>query len=207
MLWRTPTTVQRLEAAYRRARPVPRLAAEPLGAAGHGRPPGRARLPHHRAQPAAGRARSIPASPRPRRSGSTPQPTPAWIEAFCAAQPGQAGASRHHAAHAGGDRRAGRASPSSKQAGRPMAMAIGVVEGDHMGLFDVLVMPQARRRGLARQDHRKPLCLGVRRTARASPICRSSPPTTPRCRSMPRKASAPSTTTNIVSRLHSEPAP
>ena len=35
--------------------------------------------------------------------------------------------------------------------GQPMAMAIGVVEGDHMGLFDVLVMPEARRRGLARQ--------------------------------------------------------
>jgi GNAT superfamily N-acetyltransferase len=32
-----------------------------------------------------------------------------------------------------------------------MAMAIGAVEGDHMGLFDVLVMPEARRRGLARR--------------------------------------------------------
>lgn len=35
--------------------------------------------------------------------------------------------------------------------GRPMAMAIGAVEGNHMGLFDVLVMPHARRRGLARR--------------------------------------------------------
>jgi ribosomal protein S18 acetylase RimI-like enzyme len=35
--------------------------------------------------------------------------------------------------------------------GQPMAMAIGVVQGDHMGLFDVLVMPHARRRGLARR--------------------------------------------------------
>lgn len=34
--------------------------------------------------------------------------------------------------------------------GRPLAMAIGAVEGDHMGLFDVLVMPEARRQGLAR---------------------------------------------------------
>jgi GNAT superfamily N-acetyltransferase len=32
-----------------------------------------------------------------------------------------------------------------------MAMAIGAVQGDHMGLFDVLVMPEARRRGLARK--------------------------------------------------------
>ncbi len=35
--------------------------------------------------------------------------------------------------------------------GRPMAMAIGAVEDDHMGLFDVLVMPEARRQGLARR--------------------------------------------------------
>ena len=32
-----------------------------------------------------------------------------------------------------------------------MAMAIGAVEDDHMGLFDVLVMPEARRQGLARR--------------------------------------------------------
>lgn len=35
--------------------------------------------------------------------------------------------------------------------GRPLAMAIGAVQGEHMGLFDVLVMPEARRRGLARR--------------------------------------------------------
>lgn len=35
--------------------------------------------------------------------------------------------------------------------GQPMAMAIGAVDGDHMGLFDVLVMPEARRQGLARR--------------------------------------------------------
>ena len=57
-----------------------------------------------------------------------------------------------------------------EEAGQPMAMAIGAVEGDHMGLFDVLVMPQARRRGLARQGHREPLRLGVaaRRALRLS---------------------------------------
>jgi N-acetylglutamate synthase len=38
-----------------------------------------------------------------------------------------------------------------EEAGQPMAMAIGAVQDDHMGLFDVLVMPQARRRGLARK--------------------------------------------------------
>jgi len=35
--------------------------------------------------------------------------------------------------------------------GRLAAFALGVVDGDHVGLFDVLVAPQARRRGLARR--------------------------------------------------------
>jgi GNAT superfamily N-acetyltransferase len=35
--------------------------------------------------------------------------------------------------------------------GQPIAFALGVVDGDHVGLFDVLVAPQARRRGLARR--------------------------------------------------------
>jgi len=38
-----------------------------------------------------------------------------------------------------------------EEAGQPMAMAIGAVDGAWMGLFDVLVMPAARRRGLARK--------------------------------------------------------
>ncbi len=35
--------------------------------------------------------------------------------------------------------------------GDPVAFALGVVDGDHVGLFDVLVAPTARRRGLARR--------------------------------------------------------
>ena len=35
--------------------------------------------------------------------------------------------------------------------GGPIAFALGVVDGDHVGLFDVLVAPKARRRGLARR--------------------------------------------------------
>jgi N-acetylglutamate synthase len=35
--------------------------------------------------------------------------------------------------------------------GEPIAFALGVVDGDHVGLFDVLVAQQARRRGLARR--------------------------------------------------------
>jgi ribosomal protein S18 acetylase RimI-like enzyme len=35
--------------------------------------------------------------------------------------------------------------------GQPVAFALGVVDDDHVGLFDVLVAPRARRRGLARR--------------------------------------------------------
>lgn len=38
-----------------------------------------------------------------------------------------------------------------EDSGEPIAFALGVVDGDHVGLFDVLVAPQARRRGLARR--------------------------------------------------------
>jgi GNAT superfamily N-acetyltransferase len=79
-----------------------------------------------------------------------PEPTAAWIEAFCTHSPVKA---QHRATM----RRmlAAIAAPVGfafvEEAGRPMAMAIGAVQGDHMGLFDVLVMPHARRRGLARK--------------------------------------------------------
>jgi N-acetylglutamate synthase len=78
------------------------------------------------------------------------QPTPAWIEAFCKHSPVRP-------EHRDVMRRmlAAIAAPAGfafvEAEGRPMAMAIGAVEGDHMGLFDVLVMQEARRRGLARK--------------------------------------------------------
>jgi GNAT superfamily N-acetyltransferase len=79
-----------------------------------------------------------------------PQPTPAWIEAFCAHSPVRP---EHRDAMR---RMLGAIAPPAgfafvESEGRPMAMAIGAVQGDHMGLFDVLVMPHARRRGLARR--------------------------------------------------------
>jgi GNAT superfamily N-acetyltransferase len=79
-----------------------------------------------------------------------PQPTPAWIEAFCRHSP-----VRPEHRDAMRLMLSAIAAPAGfafvEEAGQPMAMAIGVVHGDHMGLFDVLVMPQARRRGLARR--------------------------------------------------------
>jgi GNAT superfamily N-acetyltransferase len=79
-----------------------------------------------------------------------PAPSAAWIEAFCTYSPVRP-------EHRNTMRRmlASIAAPAGfafvEEAGQPMAMAIGAVQGDHMGLFDVLVMPQARRRGLARK--------------------------------------------------------
>jgi N-acetylglutamate synthase len=79
-----------------------------------------------------------------------PAPSAAWIDAFCTYSPVRP-------EHRDTMRRmlASIAAPAGfafvEEAGQPMAMAIGAVQGDHMGLFDVLVMPQARRRGLARK--------------------------------------------------------
>jgi ribosomal protein S18 acetylase RimI-like enzyme len=79
-----------------------------------------------------------------------PAPTAAWIEAFCTYSPVPP---RHRETMQ--RMLAAIAAPAGfafvEEAGQPMAMAIGAVEGDHMGLFDVLVMPAARRRGLARR--------------------------------------------------------
>jgi N-acetylglutamate synthase len=79
-----------------------------------------------------------------------PAPTPAWIAAFRTHSPVRP---EHRASM---ERMlAAIAAPAGfafvEKEGRPMAMAIGAVEGDHMGLFDVLVMPEARRQGLARR--------------------------------------------------------
>lgn len=79
-----------------------------------------------------------------------PQPTPAWIEAFCAHSP-----VRPEHRETMERMLAAIATPKGfalvQSNCRPMAMAIGAVEGDHMGLFDVLVMPEVRRQGLARR--------------------------------------------------------
>lgn len=78
------------------------------------------------------------------------RPSPAWIEAFCTYSP-----VRPQHRQTMERMLAAIAAPAGfalvEEAGQPMALAIGAVEGDHMGLFDVLVMPHARRRGLARR--------------------------------------------------------
>lgn len=78
------------------------------------------------------------------------RPNPAWIEAFCTYSPV---ALEHRATMQ--QMLMAIASPAGfafvEEEGRPMAMAIGAVDGQYMGLFDVLVMPHARRQGLARR--------------------------------------------------------
>jgi len=78
------------------------------------------------------------------------RPTPAWVEAFAAHSPVRP---EHRDVML---RMLLSIAPQAgfalvERSGRPLAMAIGAIEGDHMGLFDVLVMPEARRQGLARR--------------------------------------------------------
>jgi ribosomal protein S18 acetylase RimI-like enzyme len=78
-----------------------------------------------------------------------PTPSPAWLAAFIQHSPV---APQHHQPMQ--RMLASIAKPGFafvEENGQPLAMALGAVEGDHMGLFDVLVMPAARRRGLARR--------------------------------------------------------
>ena len=158
-----------------RAPPVAGLAAEPARPAGHGRHPGGARLPHHRAQPAAGLPAACGLRGRPG-GADLPQPTPAWIEAFCSPQPGTPGASRRHAAHAGSDRRSGglrlrrgrgptHGDGDRRRAGRPYGPVRRA--GDAAGA--------PPRPGAARSPRAS--MPGPGATAPASPTCRSWRPT------------------------------
>lgn len=142
-------TLDGLEAAYRERRQLPAWRLTPLAPPGVGdllagrgyRPIERSLLQVCRLDPAI--------TPSPEVS-IQPEPSAAWIEAFCTYSPVRP-------EHRDTMRRmlASIVAPVGfgfvEEADRPMAMAIGAVQGDHMGLFDVLVMPHARRRGLARK--------------------------------------------------------
>jgi ribosomal protein S18 acetylase RimI-like enzyme len=77
-------------------------------------------------------------------------PSPAWLDGFATLSPV---APQHREIMV---TMLGQISPPVgfarvEDSGRPVAFALGVVEGDHVGIFDVLVAPAARRRGLARR--------------------------------------------------------
>jgi N-acetylglutamate synthase len=79
-----------------------------------------------------------------------PAPSPGWLSGFAGLSP----VAPHHretmvrmlqsiAAPVG--------FASVEEDGEPLGFALGVVDGDHVGVFDVLVAPAARRRGIARR--------------------------------------------------------
>ena len=143
----SPETVARLEAAYRERGLPPVWRLTPLAPAGIA-----ARLAGYRTI-----ERSfVQVCPLPAGAVAYPEvevqpaPSTAWREAFARHSPVRP---EHRVTM---ERMlAAIAAPVGfafvEEAGQPMAMAIGAVDGDHMGLFDVLVMPAARRRGLARK--------------------------------------------------------
>jgi ribosomal protein S18 acetylase RimI-like enzyme len=81
------------------------------------------------------------------------EPSPAWLASFAELSPVN---QRHRLAMTRMLRSI--ASPvgfalveDPAAAGQPLGFALGVVDGDHLGVFDMLVAPAARRRGLARR--------------------------------------------------------
>jgi GNAT superfamily N-acetyltransferase len=144
-----PSTLQSLEAAYRARNQAPVWRLSPLAPAaidGILAARGYRTIEHSLLQLCPLHA-GFAAAPEVRIHA---EPTPAWIEAFCTHSPVRP-------EHRDVMRRMleAIAAPAGfafvEAESRPLAMAIGAVQGDHMGLFDVLVMPEARRRGLARK--------------------------------------------------------
>lgn len=137
------------EAAYRKRHPLPAWRLTPLAPpaisdllAGRGyRPIERSLLQVCPLEPGFAAAPEV---------SIQPEPSATWLNAFATYSPVRPD-------HRDTMRRmlAAIAAPAGfafvEEAGQPMAMAIGAVAGDHVGLFDVLVMPHARRRGLARK--------------------------------------------------------
>jgi GNAT superfamily N-acetyltransferase len=79
-----------------------------------------------------------------------PAPSAAWLAGFAELSP-VAPAHREAMAHMLRSVAAPVGFARVEDQGEPVAFALGVAEGDHVGLFDVLVAPGARRRGLARR--------------------------------------------------------
>ncbi|HTE81381.1 MAG TPA: hypothetical protein VK634_11890, partial [Reyranella sp.] len=74
-----------------------------------------------------------------------PAPSAAWLTGFAELSP-VAPAHRETMARMLGSMAAPVGFARVEDDGEPVAFALGVVDGDHVGLFDVLVAPQARRR-------------------------------------------------------------
>lgn len=79
-----------------------------------------------------------------------PSPSPAWLAGFAEQSP-VAPAHRETMTRMLASIAAPVGFLSVEDGQGPMAFAIGVVDGEHVGIFDVLVAPRARRQGLARR--------------------------------------------------------
>jgi GNAT superfamily N-acetyltransferase len=79
-----------------------------------------------------------------------PMPSADWLDGFARLSP-VAPAHRQTMARMLGSIAAPVGFARIEQAGQGVGFALGVVDVDHVGLFDVLVAPQARRQGLARR--------------------------------------------------------
>lgn len=93
------------------------------------------------------------------------QPSPAWLTGFAELQP----VSVSHRATM--TRMLQSIAPPAafalvEPSAHPLAFALGVVDGDHLGVFDMLVAPAARRRGQARRVLRSLCAWGHARGAR-----------------------------------------
>jgi len=83
-----------------------------------------------------------------------PSPSDAWLAGFATLSPvapAHRGTMTRMLRSIGAPVGFARVEDKNAPGGEPVAFALGVVDGDHVGLFDVLVAPQARRRGLARR--------------------------------------------------------
>ncbi len=94
-----------------------------------------------------------------------PSPSDAWLAGFAALSP-VAPAHRETMARMLRSIAAPVGFARVEDGGEPVAFALGVVDGDHVGLFDVLVAPSARRRGLARRLTESVCAWGQARGAR-----------------------------------------
>jgi N-acetylglutamate synthase len=79
-----------------------------------------------------------------------PSPSPAWLAGFAEQSP-VAPAHRETMTRMLTSIAAPVGFASVEDSDGPMAFAIGVADGEHVGVFDVLVAPRARRQGLARR--------------------------------------------------------
>jgi GNAT superfamily N-acetyltransferase len=125
-----------------------------------------------------------------------PVPSPAWLAGFAALSPV---APEHRGTMARMLRSiaAPVAFATVEDAGKPIAFALGVVEDQHVGLFDVLVAPQARRRGLARRLTQSIGAWGRDQGARFAYL-QVVATNAARCRSTPISDFTPSTPTPIA---------